>query len=168
MEINSLNTSLDQLVRKKTLIHELDQKIEAKITDAKELESEIFEAEELSCELEEKDRYISTINIQFNVITQGNIGTSSSAISQNTNTVYVGLSLSSVNVQSQTHVQSMTSCISSAENDTNPLNISTPSEDTPTTQLPRPILAYVIQRILAFYISNSSMSNAILINTRHR
>ena len=54
MEINSLNTSLDQLVRKRTLIHELDQKIEAKITDAKELESEIFEAEELSCELVKK------------------------------------------------------------------------------------------------------------------
>ena len=163
MEMNSLNTSLDQLVRKRTLIHELDQKIKAKITDAKELESEIFEAEELSCELEEKDGYISTINIQFNVITQENI-----AISQNTNTVYTGPSLAPVNVQSQTHVQSMTSGISSAENDTNPLNISTPSEDTLTTQLPRPILAYVIQRILAFYISNSSISNAILINTRHR
>ena len=54
MEINSLNASLDQLVRKRTLIHELDQKIEAEITDAKELESGIFEAEELSCELEEK------------------------------------------------------------------------------------------------------------------
>ena len=54
MEINSLNTSLDQLVKKRTLIQGLDQKIEAKITDAKELESEIFKAEELSCELEEK------------------------------------------------------------------------------------------------------------------
>ena len=112
MEINSLNTSLDQLVRKRTLIHELDQKIEAKITDAKELESEIFEAEELSCELEEKinhirkfiDLSISTINIQSNVITQENIGTSSSAISQNTNAVYVQPSLAPVNVQSQTHV----------------------------------------------------------------
>ena len=146
MEINSLNTSLDQLVRKRTLIHELDQKIEAKITDAKELESEIFEAKELSCELEEKinhirkfiDLSISTMNIQSNVIAQENIGTSSSAILQNTNTVYVEPSLAPVNVQSQTHVQSMASGIPSAENDTNPLNISTPSEDTPTTQLPPP------------------------------
>ena len=93
MEINSLNTSLDQLVRKRTLISKLDQKIEAKITDAKELESESFKAEELSCELEEKinhirkfiDLSISTINIQSNVVAQENIGTSSSAISQNTN-----------------------------------------------------------------------------------
>ena len=96
MEINSLNTSLDQLVRKRTLISKLDQKIEAKITDAKELESESFKAEELSCELEEKvnhirkfiDLSISTINIQSNVVAQENIGTSSSAISQNTNAVY--------------------------------------------------------------------------------
>ena len=49
MEINSLNTSLDQQVRKRTLISESEQKMEAKITDAKELESEIFEDEELSC-----------------------------------------------------------------------------------------------------------------------
>ena len=107
MEINSLNTSLEQLVRKRTLIRELDQKIEAKITDAKELEAEILEAEELSCELEEKINHIrkfielsiSTINIQSTVITQENIGSSSSAISQNTNTVYVEPSLAPVNVQ---------------------------------------------------------------------
>ena len=61
MEINSLNTSFDQLVRKRTLIRELDQKIEAKITDAKELEADIFEAEELSCEVEEKIDHIGFI-----------------------------------------------------------------------------------------------------------
>ena len=76
--------------------------------------------------------------ISIYIITQENIGTNSSAISQNTNTVYVELSLAPVNVQSQTHVQSMTSGIPSAQNYTNLLNISTPSEDTPTTQLPPP------------------------------
>ena len=79
------------------MIRELGQKVEAKITDEKELEAEIFEAEELSCELKQKinhirkfiDLSISTINIQSTVITQENIGTSSPAISQNTDTVYV-------------------------------------------------------------------------------
>ena len=94
MLLSSLNTSLEQLVRKRDLIRELDQKIEAKTTDEKNLETEIFEAEELSCDLEEKinhirkyiDLSISALNNPSTVSTQENTGSSLPSVSQNTNT----------------------------------------------------------------------------------
>ena len=75
MELVNLNTSIEQLTRKKNLIREMDQKIEAEITDTKDLENEIFEAEELSCDLEEKINHIrkyidSSINATRNTYMQ--------------------------------------------------------------------------------------------------
>ncbi|CAB4022768.1 Hypothetical predicted protein [Paramuricea clavata] len=92
MLLSSLNTFLEQLVRKRDLIWELDQKIEAKSTDTKGLETEIFEAEELSCDLEEKinhirkyiDLSISALNNPSTVFTQENTGSSLPSVSQNT------------------------------------------------------------------------------------
>ena len=138
MLLSNLNTSLEQLVRKRDLIRELDQKIEAKTTDAKNLETEIFEAEELSCDLEEKinhirkyiDLSISALNNPSTVSTQENTGSSLPSVSQNTNT---GPSSAAANVQSQTHDQSTPD---HPPLQTNPLNTSISSEDTPTTQLP--------------------------------
>ena len=94
MELSSLNTSLEQLVRKRNSIREIDQKIEAKITDEETLEAEIFEAEELSCDLEQRINYIrkyielstSATNRQSAVFTQKNTSSNLPPVSQNTNT----------------------------------------------------------------------------------
>ena len=136
MLLSSLNTSLEQLVRKRDLIRELDQKIEAKTTDEKNLETEIFEAEELSCDLEEKinhirkyiDLSISALNNPSTVSTQENTGSSLPSVSQNTNT-----EPSSAAADVQSHDQSTPD---HQPLQTNPLNTSISLEDTPTTQLP--------------------------------
>ena len=136
MLLSSLNTSLEQFVRKRDLIRELDQKIEAKTTNEKKLETEIFEAEELSCDLEEKinhirkyiDLSISALNNPSTVSTQENTGSSLPSVSQNTNT-----EPSSAAADVQCHDQSNPD---HQPLQTNPLNTSISSEDTPTTQLP--------------------------------
>ena len=59
MTLATLKTSLEQLVRKKDLLRELDDKIAAKLSDVDDLEAEILESEELCCKLEEKMSHIS-------------------------------------------------------------------------------------------------------------
>ncbi len=154
MEISSLNTSLEQLARKGDLIRELNQKIEAKITDEETLEAEIFEADELSCDLEEKINYIrkyielstSAKNHQSAVFTQENTSSNVPPVSQNTNTEP---SVASAGVQSLTNDQSITSDIPPVQTNPSSLsNISSHADDTPTTQVPSTNAASVVSQTM--------------------
>ena len=131
MALISLNTSLEQLVRKRNLIREIDQKIEAKITDTKDLEADIFQAEELNCELEDKINQIrqyidsSVKAMNTTVSTQESTNQVLPSVSQNTNT-NAEPSAAAADVQSQTQGQ-LTPDHAALPN--NPLNISSSSEN---------------------------------------
>jgi hypothetical protein len=58
MALASLQTALEQLMKKRDILRELDAKIVAEMEDPTELEREIFESEEISYELEENISHI--------------------------------------------------------------------------------------------------------------
>ena len=88
MALASLNTTLEQLTKKKDIIGELDAKIAAEIKDPKELEAEIFESDEINYDIEENisqiRKYIEISSLSSHTQELSHLSTASSNPQQNT------------------------------------------------------------------------------------